>query len=376
MKKLGIWIVGILLLTALAQADLDPGHSASQISPGTIVSALTITNSKIGVGMTQADLTDITDTLTIKNILRLLPLTSAPTSCNEGSMYYDSTQKQVYVCDDAGWNAINGIEGTNGIDGTDGMGISSTAYDETTGILTLTYSDSTTFSTSDLRGITGIVGTDGINGTNGMGISSTAYDGPTGILTLTYSDSTTFSTSDLRGITGIDGINGTNGIDGTDGINGTNGTSCTISDTVPGADITCGINTVSITDGTGTAGSDNYFIGKTASTYTGLIINGYVGANNACNSEFIGSHVCSVSEIFNTINDKNLTILSGWLGDAWVNGGPPGFNSVAVTDCTGWTTNLDSVYGRYWEFNSENGGNGLIINCNSAKPFACCGGVN
>ena len=107
MKKLGVLVVGmLLLLTALAQADLDPGHPASQIDAGTIASALTITSSGlIGAGINNA--AEVTDDLTVKNVLRLLPLTSVPATCNEGSIYYDSTQKKVYICENANsWTEI------------------------------------------------------------------------------------------------------------------------------------------------------------------------------------------------------------------------------------------------------------------------------
>ena len=77
-----------------------------------------------------------------------------------------------------------------GRDGTDGRGIASTSYSSSTGKVTFTYTDGTTFVTGDLRG---------------NGIASTSYNSSTGILTFTFTDGTTFSTGDLRGGTGATG---------------------------------------------------------------------------------------------------------------------------------------------------------------------------
>ncbi|PHS03798.1 MAG: hypothetical protein COA88_14925, partial [Kordia sp.] len=137
----------------------------------------------------------------------------------------------------------DGVDGVDGLDGRDGVGITSTV-DNGNGTFTLNYSDLTTFTTIDLRGVggadgeigaTGPAGADGTNGTDGVGITSTVDNG-NGTFTLNYSDATTFTTTDLTGAdgadgsdgatgaTGSDGTNGTNGIDGTNGVDGTAGT--------------------------------------------------------------------------------------------------------------------------------------------------------
>ena len=92
-------------------------------------------------------------------------------------------------------STLVGATGATGSTGATGKGISSTSYNAGTGVLTITYTDTTTFQTGDLRGANGSNGT---NGTNGRGISSSSYNSSTGILTITYTDSSTFNTGDLR----------------------------------------------------------------------------------------------------------------------------------------------------------------------------------
>ena len=61
----------------------------------------------------------------------------------------------------AGSNGQNGANGANGADGADGNGIDRTEYDSSTGILTIYFTDGTSFSTGDLRGPAGQDGTSG-----------------------------------------------------------------------------------------------------------------------------------------------------------------------------------------------------------------------
>ncbi|MBT6639221.1 hypothetical protein HOB50_02340, partial [Candidatus Woesearchaeota archaeon] len=344
MKKLGVLVVGmLLLLTALAQANTDPGHPASQIDPGTIASALTITSSgDVGAGIDNA--AEVTDDLTVKNVLRLLPLTSAPATCNEGSMYYDSTEHKIYVCDNTGWNEFQGPPGVDGTDGTDGVGISSATYESATGILTLTYSDATTFSTTDLRGATGatgdsctvtdngdgthtitcgattttlndgtngidgtngVDGSNGIDGTNGVGIDSATYESATGILTLTYSDATTFSTTDLRGTAG------------TDGVDGTDGDSCTITNNGDGTHtITCGATTTTLNDGTNGVNG----------------IDGVDGDSCTITNNGDGTHTVTCGATTTTLNDGT----NGVDGTNGINGvdGTNGVDGVGISSAT------------------------------------------
>jgi frataxin-like iron-binding protein CyaY len=109
---------------------------------------------------------------------------------------------------------VDGEDGNDGDDGNDGRGIASEAYDPQTGVLTLTFTDGTTYQTGDLRGVDGEDGNDGDDGNDGRGIASEAYDPQTGVLTLTFTDGTTYQTGDLRGVDGEDGNDGDDGNDG------------------------------------------------------------------------------------------------------------------------------------------------------------------
>jgi hypothetical protein len=51
-------------------------------------------------------------------------------------------------------------------------------------------------------------GATGIPGAAGKGISSSSYNASTGVLTITYTDATSYATGDLRGTDGIDGVAG------------------------------------------------------------------------------------------------------------------------------------------------------------------------
>lgn len=185
----------------------------------------------------------------------------------------------VLLADIKGADGVAGSNGTPGTPGTDGVGISSSSYNASTGILTLNFSDSTSFQTGDLRGsagatgatgaagtpgtnatvgigtvttglagssasvtnvgtasnailnfsiprgdtgLQGATGAAGANGVDGVGISNISYNSGTGVITFTLTDSSTYFTADLRGPQGIQGIQGIQGTPGTDGANGSN----------------------------------------------------------------------------------------------------------------------------------------------------------
>ena len=66
-----------------------------------------------------------------------------------------------------GSHGSNGAPGSNGADGADGVGISGASYDPATGILTINFTDSTSYSTGDLRGPAGPIGPAGNDGADG-----------------------------------------------------------------------------------------------------------------------------------------------------------------------------------------------------------------
>ena len=63
-------------------------------------------------------------------------------------------------------------------------------------------------------------GSAGSAGDAGNGIASTSYDAATGILTLNFTDGTSFSTEDIRGAAGADGDDGDDGVAGPAGADG------------------------------------------------------------------------------------------------------------------------------------------------------------
>ena len=89
---------------------------------------------------------------------------------------------------------------TSGTPGTNGVGVTSTVNNGD-GTFTITYSDGTSFTSSDL---TGPKGADGKNGVNGVGVTNTVNNGD-GTFTINYSDGTSFTSSDLTGPPGNDG---------------------------------------------------------------------------------------------------------------------------------------------------------------------------
>ncbi|OXB05441.1 hypothetical protein B0A81_14330, partial [Flavobacterium plurextorum] len=95
-----------------------------------------------------------------------------------------------------------GIPGTNGKNGVDGK----SAYEiwkEITKNNTATITDY----------LAAVKGDTGLTGTNGKGITTTVDNG-NGTFTITYTDGSTFTTSNLTGAQGVAGTNGTNGVDG------------------------------------------------------------------------------------------------------------------------------------------------------------------
>lgn len=107
-----------------------------------------------------------------------------------------------------GADGQDGTDGTNGVDGQDGRGIEKvTSVDNGDGTKTITFWGdlAETINLGNFTLASGVDGQDGADGADGRGITNTSYNASTGVLTLTFSDSTTFDTGDLRGADGADG---------------------------------------------------------------------------------------------------------------------------------------------------------------------------
>jgi hypothetical protein len=113
------------------------------------------------------------------------------------------------------------------------------------------------------------------------------------------------------------------------------------------------------------------YVGQTAATYNGAR-GGYASANALCAASVSGSHVCTTSEILETIKCNQASLPTTDM--AWISNGPPGYTARA-NDCTGWTSTSPSgatiVYGAIWAFDA-NGGVGWVTTCNMTLKFACC----
>ena len=116
-------------------------------------------------------------------------------------------------------------------------------------------------------------------------------------------------------------------------------------------------------------------INLTSGTYDGNItsgsLKGYEAANDICDSEFSGSHLCTTYEVLNVIKSQNISYFST-ITDAWIANGPPGYTADA-NDCLGYTSDDNTDLGAFWAFDEDGGGIGWLTNCANAKYLACCG---
>lgn len=77
--------------------------------------------------------------------------------------------------------------------GAPGRGIATTNYNDATGVLTITYTDGSSYLTGDIRGRDGDIGN---------GIADTNYNVNTGVLQIEFTNGSVFDTGDLRGTPG------------------------------------------------------------------------------------------------------------------------------------------------------------------------------
>jgi hypothetical protein len=140
----------------------------------------------------------------------------------------------------------------------------------------------------------------------------------------------------------------------------------------------------------------NYFIGDgsqltnipgsvsvinfTNSDYDGNVTNGsltgYEAANNICDSEFSGAHMCTQHEVSSYIALVGAASLSV-SQISWVIAGGAKYAPAdhPVNDCSGFTndgTGATDPLGSFWSFNNINGGKGIAGNCGLSYPLACC----
>lgn len=123
----------------------------------------------------------------------------------------------------------------------------------------------------------------------------------------------------------------------------------------------------------------SFFYGKTAALYAGSLsagsLTGYEAGDAICNASFSGTHLCSMSEISYTIATQNLSLISGWTGEAWIATGPAKYSpaSLPVNDCNGFTHGAAGSYlGNWWSFNQLTGGVGKAGQCGNTLSLGCC----
>jgi len=100
---------------------------------------------------------------------------------------------------------------------------------------------------------------------------------------------------------------------------------------------------------------------------TGTLV-GYQAANDICKARLAGSHFCRTDEVIGFIQSQDISFFAG---TAWIAEGPPGYTANS-NDCNGWTSSSDTMLGAFWQFVSNGGGMGWLVNCSVTKPIACC----
>ncbi|MGM5485189.1 MAG: hypothetical protein ACQEP1_04945 [Nanobdellota archaeon] len=94
----------------------------------------------------------------------------------------------------------------------------------------------------------------------------------------------------------------------------------------------------------------------------------YDKMNEICQEDYAGSHLCTETEMINSVNNKDISSESGLL---WVSGGAPGYLANA-NDCNGWTKNSEDFFGKVWDFGEGNKGAGYMARCTASLNLACC----
>ncbi|MDP3771722.1 MAG: hypothetical protein Q8R16_05465 [bacterium] len=96
---------------------------------------------------------------------------------------------------------------------------------------------------------------------------------------------------------------------------------------------------------------------------------GYVIANGRCPA---GQHVCTTTEVLNSINCGAFAT-AGVASDTdmWIANLAPSLPT-PTNDCVGWTTASTDWWGIKWRLNTTTGGGAFAERCGTSLPFACC----
>jgi hypothetical protein len=112
------------------------------------------------------------------------------------------------------------------------------------------------------------------------------------------------------------------------------------------------------------------YCGKTAPT-NGQITNGYAGAKSLCESLAAcgaspSAHMCTAEELVRSAQ-LSVSIDSGWYSTG-VFTGPGLAQNEYLLDCSGWTTNVDTLVGAVWDSAARPAG----TSCKVSQPVLCC----
>ena len=150
------------------------------------------------------------------------------------------------------------------------------------------------------------------------------------------------------------------------------GTTFTFNQTKENIDIMALLNSVGIIS------QDIKSVNLTAATYAGNLtsggLTGYDAANNICNLDYPGSHMCNEFEVTSylaKVGENNFYTQTN--DDAWVIAGGPKYVPAVtpVDDCMGFTNSEPTAVGNYWKYKTVNGG-GKAINCQNDLKLSCC----
>ena len=138
-----------------------------------------------------------------------------------------------------------------------------------------------------------------------------------------------------------------------------------------------------------TTGVVGMFVDESTDAFGAGSARGYSEVNDLCATLAAspGSHVCTPTEMMNSLNHGNPsnapvhTYLAGG-GETmlWINNGPPGYTANS-NDCLGWTAENQGTdpknpsYGAVWNFQAQAGGLAPckdITKPTTLKKFACC----